>query len=212
MKKLPILDLVFYLVIPLLIWNEGRDLIGDYYAILLSTVPGILYTFYRFFVEKQFNVTGLFIITTMLIGAVVDLLSGDAEAMLWNNVYYGGGIGLFFLLSSLIRKPIAMYFSIDIAYLQGYARQDSYMLYTKKGLFVYFQLLNLLFAFRSFTMSGLKAVLIETYGVEQYDRILFMMNVAGWIFTGIIFIAYIVVGKKTMEFVTRLQAAPDNAG
>ena len=53
---------------------------------LLSSVPGIIYTLYTF--EKQFNVTGFFILITLISNTTVDLLSGSAERMLWNDAYY----------------------------------------------------------------------------------------------------------------------------
>src|SRR5690625_7616003 len=62
-KRLMLLDLICYGVIPFLIWNYGRESLGDYIAILLSTVPGFIYTIYRFIKEKQLNIFGLFIIT-----------------------------------------------------------------------------------------------------------------------------------------------------
>lgn len=87
-NKKAILDLVFYLVIPFLIWKFAKPYIDPYYAMLLSSVPGIIYTLYTFKKEKQFNVTGFFILITLISNTTVDLLSGSAERMLWNDAYY----------------------------------------------------------------------------------------------------------------------------
>ncbi|WP_054752138.1 VC0807 family protein [Piscibacillus salipiscarius] len=123
MKKHAGYDILFYLVIPLIIWNYGRDLMGDYYAILLSTFPGFLYTVYRFIEQRQINITGMFVITTLLISTMVDILSPDAKAMLWNQVYLGYAFAGVFLFSMLIKKPLALYLAVDFAYLQGYERK-----------------------------------------------------------------------------------------
>ena len=74
-NKKAILDLVFYLVIPFLIWKFAKPYIDPYYAMLLSSVPGIIYTLYTFKKEKQFNVTGFFILITLISNTTVDLFS-----------------------------------------------------------------------------------------------------------------------------------------
>lgn len=72
-------DLLFYIAIPYLIWNQGKDIIGDYYAILLSTAPAFVYTIYTFIKDRQFNVTGLFIVITPLARTIIDLISGNGD-------------------------------------------------------------------------------------------------------------------------------------
>src|SRR5699024_10230568 len=124
-KKLIILDIVCYAVIPFLLWNYGREPLGDYLAILLSTVSGFIYT--------------VFIITSLFMRTVVDLVSTSASHMLWNQVYLGFGFGVVFLITSFIKKPLALYFSVDFAYLQGYQREVSRNLFKTKGLFGWFQ-------------------------------------------------------------------------
>ena len=62
MKKYAvILDLIFYVVLPFVIWTFGRESLGDYWALLLSTVPGFIYTITNFVRDRQFNITGIFI-------------------------------------------------------------------------------------------------------------------------------------------------------
>src|SRR5699024_950800 len=91
-KKIILLDLIFYLVFPYVIWKFGKDSLGDYLSMLLSTILEFVYIIYRIILEKQFNIAGLFIIGLLALSTTVDLLSGSAERMLWNSVY----VGLFF--------------------------------------------------------------------------------------------------------------------
>lgn len=198
-KKLIILDIICYGVIPFLLWNYGREPLGDYLAILLSTVPGFIYTIYRFVNEKQLNITGLFIITSLLISTVVDLLSTSALNMLWNQVYLGFGFGLVFLITTIFKKPLALYFAVDFAYLQGYKREASKELFKAKSLFFWFQLINILFIVRALVLNILKASLIESYGATGYDQVLIYMNISGWLFTGLIFLTYLLVSNKIMK-------------
>lgn len=204
-KKLITLDLICYGVIPFLIWNYGREPLGDYLAILLSTVPGFIYTVYRFVKEKQLNIAGIFVITTLFISTTVNLLSTSANSMLWNQVYLGFGFGIIFLISTIIRKPLALYFAVDVAYLQGYPRKDSKKLYKIKGLFFWFQLVNLLFVFRSLFLNSLKAFLVQTYGTDGYDRVIIYMNISGWVFSGLIFLAFIFVSNKIQQHLELLE-------
>lgn len=85
-SKFIILELIVFMALPYVIWTYGRDSIGDYYSMLLSTVPAFVYTVVRFVIDRQLNITGLFVISTLLLNTVVDLLSGSAINMLWNSV------------------------------------------------------------------------------------------------------------------------------
>lgn len=198
-NKVVIFDLLFYLAIPYLVWKLGRDPLGDYYAILLSTAPGFCYSIYRFFILKQFNFTGLFIISTLLISTLIDLLSGSAEKMLWNQVFYGIAMGTFTLLSILINKPLALYFAVDIAALQGHQRESSFELFKTKKLFTSLKLFTALIMVQSYFNSGVKGYLIIKYGVEQYDLILLILRVSSWIFIGLKVIGLLMINKQIME-------------
>lgn len=210
-KRLVVLDLVCYAAIPFLIWNHGREFLGDYLAILLSTIPGFIYTIYRFIIEKQFNIAGLFIIGSLLISTVVNLLSSTAENMLWNQVYLGLGYVAIYLLSIFFKRPLALYFAVDWAYLQGYRREDSKKLYYTKGIFLWFQLLTLLFAVRGIFQNGLKAWLINTNGADGYGKMLIYLNISGWTFSILITLGFILIGVKINNYIKENQPAQTEA-
>ena len=205
-KKLMLLDIICYAVIPYFAWKFGREPFGDYIAILLSTIPGFIYTVYRFVKEKQFNIAGLFIISSLLLGTVVNLLSSSAESMLWNQVYLGYGFAVFHLITVIFKQPMALYFTVDMAYLQGYPRKNSKALFNKKGLFMWFQLMSLLFVVRGIFQNSLKAWLIGTYGAGGYDQMIIYMNVSGWIFSGLIMLGYFFISNKIMVFTGQKKA------
>ncbi|RIU91409.1 VC0807 family protein [Oceanobacillus picturae] len=200
-KRLILLDIICYAVVPYLIWNHGREILGDYWAIILSTVPGFIYTVYRFLKEKQFNIAGLFILGSLAISTTVNLLSSSAESMLWNQVYLGLAYGVVYLLSIFIKQPLALHFMVDWAYLQGFPRQDSRTLYFKPQLMKWFQLLTLLFVARSILMNGLKAFLLQTYGAAGYGKMLIYMNISGWIFSAVVTLGFVFIGVKINQFV-----------
>ncbi|WP_188455148.1 VC0807 family protein [Virgibacillus oceani] len=202
-KNIVILDLICYAAIPYLIWTHGREPFGDYAALLLSTVPGFIYTIYRFIIERQFNIAGMFILGSLFISTTVNLLSSSAESMLWNQVYLGFCYAAIYLLSVVFKKPLALYFAVDWAYLQGYPRKGSQALYSSKGLFIWFQVLTLLFVIRGLFQNLLKAWLIQSYGVDGYSSVLIYMQISGWVFSGLVAIGYFLVFKKVDNYLTK---------
>jgi hypothetical protein len=202
-NKIVVFDLLFYLVLPYVIWKYGQGYLGDYYAILLSTAPGFFYTIIRFWLEKQFNVTGMFILSSLFISTLVDILSGSAFPMLQNSVYVSAGFGLFFLLTILAKKPLALYFAADIAYLQGHKRKDSLRLYKQQALVPIFYIITAIFAVRGLFSAGLKQYLIGSYGVQGYDKILFFMKINGWVFTAFIAAGFIYSSLKINEYLEK---------
>jgi hypothetical protein len=203
-KKIVLLDIICYAVVPYIIWTYGRDPMGDYWAIILSTVPGLIYTVYRFIAERQFNILGLFIIGSLILDTTVNLLSPSAERMLWNQVYLGYGYAILYVASILIKKPLALYFMVDYAYLMGYPRKNSIALYTRKELFSGFNWLTLLFVVRGIFQSSLKAWLLHSYGADAYGQMLIYLKISGWIFGGIVTIGLIVMVSKINKVAAEL--------
>lgn len=205
-KNMIWLDILFYIILPFIIWSYGRESLGDYWAMLLSTSPGFIYTVFRFVIDRQFNITGTFILISLLIGTLVDLLSGSAERMLWNQVIVGLAFSLIYLGSLTLKKPLALYFFVDLAYLQGYERENSKKLFFRRELLIWFQLLTLLFVVRGVTLAGLKSWLIYKYGVDAYSSMLLYMRVIGGSFSVLMAIGYVFIGIKIKQVTTTLEA------
>ncbi|WP_345240195.1 VC0807 family protein [Pontibacillus salipaludis] len=194
-KNIVVWDLICYIVFPLVVWNFIRDDIGDYYAMLLSSVPGIVYTFIRFKAVKKVQFFGIFMLANLVVGTLFDVLAGSAIQLLWNRVYFallGGGI---FLGSMLIRKPIALYLMLDVMEMQGQDRKGLKAKFMQKKVFVVFQLITFVFVFRELVFAGWKAWLVMQYGVEAFDQALILRQVMSWVLTGVTVIGYVYVFK-----------------
>jgi hypothetical protein len=209
-NKFVLFDLLFFVALPYIIWNFGREPFGDYVAMLISTVPGFIYTLYRFILEKQFNITGIFILSSLALGTTVDLLAGSAEQMIWNGVYLSVFYSFLHLIALTIKRPLALYFAIDFAYLQGHARADSKSLFYQKGIFKWFQLIQVVFVVRGIVMGGLTAILLQKYGVDGYGNMLVYKKMAGWIFSGLLMGLYIYVTIAIRKYFAKQQALPEN--
>ncbi|QDP42232.1 hypothetical protein FN924_16120 [Radiobacillus deserti] len=194
-KNIALLDLIFYVILPLICWNGLREFIGDYYAMLTSSVPAILYSLYRFYEVKKINITGLYIIFTLIIGTLIDVLAGSSIQLLWNNVYFSIVICVFFLLTILVRRPMALYFGLDFVELRGQDRTFSKHLFYQKSVLRIFQIVTLLFAIRSGLIATIKAWLIVEYGVEAFDKGVLIRQIISWGITGFIVISYYYIGK-----------------
>lgn len=181
-KKLILLDMIFYAGLPYLLWKFGREPFGDYVAMLITTIPGFAYTIYRYIKEKQFNIAGLFIIGSLALGTTVNLLSGSAHQMLWNGVFLGLFYVIIHLIAFVIKLPLALYFAVDFAYLQGFPRKGSTRLFYQSGIFKWFQIIQALFIIRGLSMAGLKVFLLQKYGVDGYDQMIIYRQALSWTF------------------------------
>jgi len=196
MRKKILYEIAFYLIIPLIIWDIGRKEIGDYYAMLITTIPGCIYAIWTFIKYKQYNITGIYIISTLVIGRTLDIISGSAEKMLWNTIYINVASIILWITSIIIKKPIGMYFFMDYACLKGYSHETSKALFSQKSLVKHFQYFTAFLIARDLEGAVLKAWSIKKYGVEGFNKIIIFMNINGYIFAGLTIALVLIMGKK----------------
>ncbi|TDQ40791.1 VC0807 family protein [Aureibacillus halotolerans] len=198
-KYLALFDIVFYVVLPLVIWHGGRDLIGDYYAMLLSSVPGILYSVYRFIKVKKLNTLGIFLLGSLVIGSVIDVLSGSALQLLWNQVYYNFFLAGLFLLTILIKKPLSLYFGLDVIELQGVPREPLRKVFFKRKFYIVFVLLTAAFILRYIIGNLFQIHFINEYGVDAFDELIVVKQILGWVTSGAMVLGFLYIGKLIKE-------------
>jgi hypothetical protein len=194
-KNFVLLDLFCYVIFPLLVWNFGKDFIGDYYAMLVSSIPGIVYSIYRFSELKRVNITGLFIIVNLVISTLIDVLAGSAIQLLWNNVFYQYTLAAFYFITVLINQPLALYFGLDFVELQGHDRTFSKKLFFQKRILNIFKLITLGFALKSGVLAVIKTWLIVKYGVAAFTKGILFRQAFSWIMTGITVAGYLYISK-----------------
>lgn len=90
---------------------------------------------------------GVFIISSLFLSSLLDLLAGSALQMLWNAVFLSYGFTLIYIFSMIIQKPLAIYLAVEFMYLQGYPREKSKKLYFMKGNVKLFQLVTVFLLF-----------------------------------------------------------------
>ncbi len=196
MKNRILLDILFYLALPLMVWKYGRGPIGDYPAMLLSTVPGTIYILAGFLVNRRFNITGTFILTTLIVRRIMDLLAGSSEGFLWNIIYMNAVLVVFWSLTMIFRQPMALYLFSDYAVYNGYPRKESILFFKSKELFWYFFLLTGIFMLRDLKDIVLTTYLVGKYGVDGYATVLVVLSATNIIFWVIIITSIMFMVKK----------------
>jgi hypothetical protein len=184
MKRL-LSDIIFYLAIPLVIWNLGRDKIGTYYAMILSGAPGFVYIMYGLIKERNYSVTGIFILISIIVGRIGDLLARSPDGVLWNGVYISFVFVAFYVITILIKRPMGLYIFVDYAYSQGFSREESESFLKRKEWFKYLQLLTILFAISGLEGVLLKIWLINKFGVDGFNALSIILSINGYVLWGV---------------------------
>lgn len=199
MIKRVFLDLLFYLGIPLLLWNVFREDLGDYTTILVGMVPAVVYTVVMLIIKKEWNVTGIFFLSIISLNWILNLFSNTAEQELWNGVYMSVISIAFYALTLLVKRPIGMYFFVDYAHAKGVPRKESFAKYKSKENFHHFVNFTLFLGLREILQGGIKSYLIITKGVEGFNHIQIITTVLGYTFTAIMifYVMYILKKIKT---------------
>jgi len=198
--KFIVFDLLFYAVLPYGIWVVGRESLSDYHALLLSTLPGFVYTIGRFAKERSWNVTGLFLIAALIVGTTVDLLSGNAEAMIRNNIRTLFAFGIFFILTMAVNRPMALYFFADTVRVLGWEEAHAKLDELRRKEFMpYFQALTMLIALRYVFIAAAKLVMFSIYGVDGYGLLIWWRVALSWGFGALILLASMYVAGRVKE-------------
>ncbi|MFK9090105.1 VC0807 family protein [Bacillus salipaludis] len=163
-----LVDFVAFFIFPLVFWELGREVLGDYPAMILSTLPGIFYSIYRFKDTGGLNFTGIFVILNLTAGLMVDFLSGSALQLLWNNVFYSAALLFIYSASLAARKPLYLYFTLDLMAMRGYNRKTTKELLFEKKTYKIFQLIMLIYCANELIYIVCLSRWILKYGVEAY--------------------------------------------
>ncbi len=195
-KYIVLLDIIFYVVFPLAVWNLGREWLGDYMAMILSSVPGILYSLYRFYELKKINFFGIYLLTNLIIGFLIDVLAGSALQLLWNNVIYSYILGAVYFGTIIVKKPIFLYMALDLTEMQGQDRSKMKSLFFEKKIITIFSWITAGFALKFIILATIKTWLIQQYGVEAFDKGIILRQILNWGFTIVSLSGFYFINKE----------------
>jgi hypothetical protein len=193
MKRKIVLDLFFYLAMPLLAWNLLRGQFSDYLLILIGLVPGLAYTVASFVAEREWSVSGVFFLVIISLNLGLNLLSSTAEQELWNPVWLSCLSIAFYAFTMLIRRPLGIYFFIDYAYSKGVPRERSRAIYGHPRNLRNFYAFTAFLMLREAAAVVVKVPMIERLGVAGFNQIQLAGSAINYVFTGlmIVYVIYI---------------------
>ncbi|MNC17811.1 hypothetical protein D3C75_657020 [compost metagenome] len=193
MKSSMLWDIVMYLVLPMAVWRLGEGHLPDYYLILITGIPGIIYTLVTLMIRKKANFTGIFILTVMLTDSALDLLAGSVRNMFLYGLWQNGIMALLYGLTLLLRRPVSLYFALDVAELQGFNRQESRKLFLQPRPRRWLIQITALMGIRSLGFAFIKWTVLTYFYSESmgkltigYDNYLFHLRIYSWVWGAII--------------------------
>lgn len=208
MKSNMLWDVVIYLVLPIAVWRLGEGHLPDYYLILITGIPGIIYTVLTLAFRKKANFTGIFLLTVMLVDSALDLIAGSVRNMFLYGLWQNMAMTVFYFLTLLLRRPVSLYFALDVAELQGYNRQDSRELYFKPKPWRLLKLITVLMGLKSLGFAFIKWTVLTYFYSESlgkliigYDNYLFYNRIYNWVGGAIIAVFWLFFYKSVMAFV-----------
>ncbi|MED4974236.1 hypothetical protein E5Z46_08390 [Geobacillus kaustophilus NBRC 102445] len=190
-KRIVMLDVVLYVVFPIVLWHALRGPVGEYGAMLICTVPGAVYTVYRYWLIRKVQWFGTFLIVNLAVSTLLNVLAGSALQMLWNDVWYSIVLAVCFLVTVVVRRPVMLYFSLDFVEMQGAPRSVMKKRFLERDVFPLFQWITVGFALRDGLLAAIKAHLIIRYGIEAFDRAIVIREVISWGFTILCILGFI---------------------
>ncbi len=194
MRQKILMDVIFYLGIPMATWNFCRELWGDYLTILFGMLPAVIYTIVSFILHKEWNVTGVFFLSLISLNFLMNLLSHTALQELWNGVWMSCICTTFYVITILIRRPIGLYLFIDYSHARGVPREKSKALFCTPKHFHHFVRFTLFLCLRELVVIIVKSSMIIKMGVEGFDSIQLFSTILNYAFTALMvyYIVYIV--------------------
>lgn len=180
--------------IPLLFWNLLRTYFGDYYTLLMSTIPGVIYAIVTFVQKKEHRITGYIFFLGMLVARLMDLLVSTSEGILWNDVRVNMLYVILWSSSIVFGKPVGLYFFLDYASYSGLDYQKSKEKFSKKPFIKYFYRFTFLLLLQDLFMAILYTVLIRYCGIDYYNKIIVITGIFNYLNIGMItlFVIYII--------------------
>ena len=96
-------------VLPLIIFDLGQKRLGDVRALLASSIPPILWSLVEFARRRKVDAISILALAGIALSMLAFIGTGGAKFLQLRETLVGGLIGLIFVGSALIRRPIIYY-------------------------------------------------------------------------------------------------------
>lgn len=195
-------DFVFYFLVPIFCWEIGRRYLSDYIAMIISSLPGIIYSIERLRQTGKLSFTAFYLLINIMIELSIDLLSGSALQLLWNTAIYSLVLCLVSLISCIVNKPLFLYFSLDILVQQDYDRKITKQEFTNPAAIKILKALTLINGIRELIFALLLMHLIKKFGVEIYTFSILIDRLLSIIISALSLIGFVYLYKLLNDIIT----------
>jgi hypothetical protein len=96
-------------VLPLIIFDLGQKRLGDVRALLASSIPPIAWSIVEFARHRKVDAISMLVLTGIALSLAAFLGTGGAKFLQLRETLVGGLVGLIFLTSVVVRRPLFFY-------------------------------------------------------------------------------------------------------
>lgn len=101
-----LLELLVNFILPFVIYNYAEGPVGEVKALILSSGPPILWSIVEFFRHRRLDALSVLVVAGIALSLLAMLGGGGAKFLLLREKLVTGAIGLAFVVSAAIGKPL----------------------------------------------------------------------------------------------------------
>lgn len=102
-------DFAVNLFLPWLAYTLTVDSHGEFYALIASSIPPLIWSFVELFWHRRLDALSAFVLTGIVLSIIAMMFGGDARMLLVRESLVSGLVGVIFLISLFFRQPIVFY-------------------------------------------------------------------------------------------------------
>ena len=104
-----VLEILVNFVLPWLVYKEALPPWGEHNALLASALPPVIWSVIELIRNRRLDAMSVLVVAGILLSLGAVMLGGSTTLMLMRESLITGAIGLAFLVSALLRRPLTYY-------------------------------------------------------------------------------------------------------
>lgn len=153
---------------PFLVYNLAAGRTSTTVALLLSSIPPIVWSIIQLIRSRTFDLVSMLVITGIALSLIATLFGGDPRLLLVRESFIAGVLGLIFLGSLLAPRPLLFYLAKSTVSTQGTAPDLFSARWSTPGFRFTFYLMTVVWGIGLLTEATLKVVLAFSLPIEQF--------------------------------------------
>ena len=167
-KKSVILSILINGFLPLIIYKILMNYFPNLTSLIIATIIPCIGNLYEILKDKKIDVYAMFILFGFIIGIIAVLLGGGEKFLLLRESFITGIMGMVFLISLLLKKPLIYYFA------QRFSNPDknNKIDWEKRWNIPYFRhgmkLMTLVWGLGFILEAAIKVILVYTLSISEF--------------------------------------------